>query len=51
MNNNIKHNVNSCAINKISQFGLFKIDSKIQFLLKMIPQHLFYQIYVRSRAK
>ena len=32
--NIIKHSVNSCAINEISQFGLFKIYSKIQFVLK-----------------
>ena len=30
----IKHTVKSCAINKISQLGLFKIDSKITFVLK-----------------
>ena len=29
-----KHSVKSCAINKISQLGLFKIYSKIQFVLK-----------------
>ena len=43
-------------MNKISQLGLFKIYSKIQFVLKtpqlvwggiyMIPPHLFYQIYL-----
>ena len=30
----IKHSVKSCAINKISQLGLFKIYSKIWFVLK-----------------
>ena len=30
----IKHSVKSCAINKISQLGLFKMYSKIQFVLK-----------------
>ena len=34
MKNIIKHLVQSCAINKISQLGLFKIYSKIQFVLK-----------------
>ena len=29
-----KYSVKSCAINKISQLGLFKIYSKIQFVLK-----------------
>ena len=32
----IKHSVNSSAINKISQLGLFNIYSKIQFVLKTI---------------
>ena len=32
--NIINHSVNSCAINKISQLGLFKIYSKILFVLK-----------------
>ena len=30
----IKHSIKSCAINTISQLGLFKIYSKIQFVLK-----------------
>ena len=30
----IKHSVRSCAINNISQLGLFKMYSKIQFVLK-----------------
>ena len=30
----IKHSVKSCAINKISHLGLFKMYSKIQFVLK-----------------
>ena len=34
MKNIIKHSVQSCAIIKISQLGLFKIYSKIQFVLK-----------------
>ena len=34
LKNSIKHSVKSCAINKISQLGLFKIYSKIQFVLK-----------------
>ena len=34
LKNIIKHSVKSCAINKISQFGLFKIYSKIQFVFK-----------------
>ena len=32
--NIVKHSVKSCAINKISQLGLFKMYSKIQFVLK-----------------
>ena len=34
LKNIIKHSVNSCAINKVSQLGLFKIYSTIQFVLK-----------------
>ena len=34
MKNIIKNSVKSCAINKISQLRLFKIYSKIQFVLK-----------------
>ena len=30
----INHSVMSCAINTISQLGLFKMHSKIQFVLK-----------------
>ena len=33
LKNIIKHSVNSCAINKVSQLGLFKINSTIQFVL------------------
>ena len=50
-----KHSVNSCAINKISQFSSFKILNKILNLLKIlkliqggiekIPPHHIYQIY------
>ena len=32
--NIINHSVQSCAINKISQLGLFKIYSQIQYVLK-----------------
>ena len=35
LKNIIKHSVKSCAINRISQLGLFKMYSKIQFVFKI----------------
>ena len=50
-----KHSVNSCAINKISEFSSFKILNKILNLFKKfkliqggienIPPHHIYQVY------